>query len=120
MNSAPDSRDAPIARGSTMFRLLRRTSTLFPYTTLFRSRTKSARSSQRAAAKRPPRVSYGFLFKVFHVCLVVSIVPVVVVTRQIPLPAPWGRLPSPARAGIETNADGEWHRREGEAAMTEP
>src|SRR5207253_214706 len=78
------------------------------------------RFAQRAAAKRPPRVSYGFLFKVFHVCLVVSIVPVVVVTRPNPLPAPWGRLPSPARAGIETNADGEWHRREGEAAMTEP
>jgi hypothetical protein len=29
-------------------------------------------------------------------------------------------LPTPARATIETNADGEWHRREGEAAMTEP
>jgi hypothetical protein len=29
-------------------------------------------------------------------------------------------LPSPTRAAIETNADGEWHRREGEAAMTEP
>jgi len=29
-------------------------------------------------------------------------------------------LPSPTRAAIETNADSEWHRREGEAAMTEP
>jgi len=29
-------------------------------------------------------------------------------------------LPSPTRAAIETNADGEWHRREGEAAMTKP
>jgi len=29
-------------------------------------------------------------------------------------------LPTPTRAAIETNADGEWHRREGEAAMTEP
>jgi hypothetical protein len=33
---------------------------------------------------------------------------------------PRGRLPSPARAAIETNPDAEWHCREGEAAMTEP
>jgi hypothetical protein len=29
-------------------------------------------------------------------------------------------LPTPTRAAIETNADAEWHRREGEAAMTKP
>jgi hypothetical protein len=29
-------------------------------------------------------------------------------------------LHSLARATIETNADGEWHRRKSEAAMTEP
>src|SRR5436309_2241171 len=55
-----------------------------------------------------------------HAYSVVSVVPVVVVAGPDPLPAPRRRLPSPTRAAIETNADGEWHRREGEAAMTKP
>src|SRR5436309_1918373 len=55
-----------------------------------------------------------------HAYSVVSVVPVVVVAGPDPLPAPRRRLPCPARTAIETNADGEWHRREGEAAMTEP
>src|SRR5258707_9890110 len=45
-----------------------------------------------------------------------SVVAVIVVTGPNSLPPPRCRLPTPARAAIETNASDERHGREGEAA----
>src|SRR5262245_21013053 len=77
-----------------------------------------------AMARIPPPISLLELHAANHesnsACLVVSVVTVVVVTGPDPLPAPRGRLPTPTRAAIETNADAKWHRREGKAAIVEP
>src|SRR5262249_14998576 len=48
------------------------------------------------------------------------VVAIIVVTGPDPLPAPRRRLPTPARAAIETNTGDERHGRKGEAAMVEP
>src|SRR5262249_47946854 len=82
-----------------------------------------ARDAEGATGPLPPPISLLELHAANHesnsACLVVSVVTVVVVTGPDPLPAPRGRLPTPTRAAIETNADAKWHRREGKAAIVE-
>src|SRR5262249_56388477 len=71
-----------------------------------RRRQRVRRAARPSGAPPPPAA----------LALVISVA-VVVVTAPDSLPAPRRRLPTPARAPIETNA--EWHRGEGEAAMAE-
>src|SRR5262249_11285401 len=82
-----------------------------------------ARDAEGATGPLPPPISLLELHAANHesnsACLVVSVVTVVVVTGPDPLPAPRGRLPTPTRAAIETNADAKWHRREGKAALVD-
>src|SRR5260221_13251358 len=70
-----------------------------------------------SSRQAPPPLEQPLLGQAFYDR---SVVAVIVVTGPNSLPPPRCRLPTPARAAIETNASDERHGREGEAARGGP